>query len=71
MTANHYKGAHGALIIFDLCDSYSFSSVQLWLNELNKHTSPTCVVAVIGNKADLTKERTVSKAEINNLKLYH
>lgn len=57
MTASHYKGAHGALIIFDLCDSKTFKNIQHWLSELQKHAAPTCVVVVLGNKADLGAER--------------
>jgi len=63
ITKQHYRGADGALTIFDLDKPASFASTIQWLNEARDNSPPNCVLGMIGNKADITTEtsRTISR----------
>jgi Ras-related protein Rab-21 len=60
----YYRGAHGAIIVYDITDSASFDRVKGWVKELRLAMGPTDISIVIaGNKTDLDKDRKVSEAE--------
>jgi small GTP-binding protein len=48
-----YKGANGALIVFDLTRNYTFEEVQEWINEFRQLSGPDTPFVLIGNKSDL------------------
>ncbi len=58
-----YKGASGALIIFDLTRSPTFKNVEQWMNELKGYAGAVPFV-LIGNKSDLKEQRVVQSSEI-------
>jgi small GTP-binding protein len=47
----YLKGADGILLLYDLSDSTTSSSIPTWLEQIKKVT-PNIPVAVLGNKAD-------------------
>lgn len=53
ITSAYYRGAVGALLVYDVTRHATFESVERWLKELRDHTDPNIVVMLIGNKADL------------------
>lgn len=60
----YYRGASGAIIVYDITDAESFNRVRLWVKELRTSTdSKNIVIAIAGNKIDLEKSRSVSEAE--------
>lgn len=63
ITNAYYKGAKGALIVFDITRSSSFESVDKWLIELKSKCEVDVSIILIGNKCDLENERAVSKEE--------
>jgi len=56
----YYRDAQGALLVYDITDRDSFSKVQHWVKELRKIVGPDIVLLIVGNKADLEKDRQVS-----------
>lgn len=60
VTRGYYRGAAGALIVFDLTNEDSFNNVERWYQDLKEVASPDVVTALIGNKNDLEDKRTVS-----------
>lgn len=60
ITSAYYRGAVGALIVYDIADQTSFDAVERWLNEIRSHASHDIVLMLIGNKIDLEEEREVS-----------
>ena len=54
VTRSYFRGASGALLVFDLCRRQTFSHVTDWLNDLRQIAEPDIVVVLVGNKADLT-----------------
>lgn len=53
ITSAYYRGAVGALLVYDVTRSSTFENVARWLKELRDHTDPNIVVMLIGNKSDL------------------
>ncbi|KAJ8616531.1 hypothetical protein MRB53_035903 [Persea americana] len=53
ITSAYYRGAVGALLVFDVTRHSTFENVERWLKELRDHTDPNIVVMLIGNKSDL------------------
>ena len=73
ITSAYYRGAVGALLVYDISKHPTFENVERWLKELRDHAEPNIVVMLVGNKSDLRHLRTVpteeamSFAEANNL----
>ncbi|KAB1209763.1 Ras-related protein Rab11D [Morella rubra] len=53
ITSAYYRGAIGALLVYDVTRHTTFENVGRWLKELREHTDPNIVVMLIGNKSDL------------------
>ncbi|KAL8172240.1 hypothetical protein V2J09_024044 [Rumex salicifolius] len=72
VTSAYYRGAVGALVVYDISRSSTFESVSRWLDELNSNFSPlpaksqiahcdtTVARMLVGNKCDLANIRAVS-----------
>ncbi|KAK4751051.1 hypothetical protein SAY87_004533 [Trapa incisa] len=63
VTSAYYRGAVGALIVYDISRRSTFDSVRRWLHELNTHCDTTVARMLVGNKCDLDNIREVSKEE--------
>ncbi|MBA0569656.1 hypothetical protein Goshw_004446 [Gossypium schwendimanii] len=53
ITSAYYRGAVGALLVYDITRHSTFENVERWLRELRDHTDPNIVVMLVGNKSDL------------------
>lgn len=53
ITSAYYRGAVGALLVYDVTRHATFDNVGRWLKELREHTDPNIVIMLIGNKSDL------------------
>lgn len=60
ITSAYYRGAVGALLVYDVTRNVTFENVGRWLKELREHTDANIVVMLVGNKADLRHLRAVS-----------
>ncbi|VFQ79063.1 unnamed protein product [Cuscuta campestris] len=63
ITSAYYRGAVGALLVYDVTRHITFENVSRWLKELRDHTDPNIVVMLIGNKSDLRHLVAVSTQE--------
>jgi Ras-related protein Rab-11A len=55
ITSNYYRGAHGALLVYDITRLDTFKRCDVWLKELKDFVKHDCVVVLIGNKSDLAE----------------
>lgn len=62
ITSAFYRGAVGALLVYDITKRNTFESISRWLRELEEN-EPDAVVMLIGNKCDLKDNRQVSVSE--------
>lgn len=53
VTRSYFRGASGALLVFDLTRKQTFQHATDWLNDLRQIAEPDIVVVLVGNKADL------------------
>ncbi|KAK7827321.1 ras-related protein raba1f, partial [Quercus suber] len=60
ITSAYYRGAVGALLVYDVTRHITFENVERWLKELRDHTDSNIVIMLVGNKADLRHLRAVS-----------
>lgn len=60
ITSAYYRGAVGALLVYDITRHITFENVERWLKELKDHTDANIVVMLVGNKSDLQHLRAVS-----------
>ncbi|KAL3821399.1 hypothetical protein ACJIZ3_007304 [Penstemon smallii] len=67
ITSAYYRGAVGALLVYDVTRRPTFENVLRWLKELRDHTDPNIVIMLIGNKADLRHLVTVSTEDGRDL----
>lgn len=60
ITSAYYRGAVGALLVYDITKSVTFENVERWLKELRDHADANIVIMLVGNKSDLRHLRSVS-----------
>ncbi|CAK7330773.1 unnamed protein product [Dovyalis caffra] len=53
VTSAYYRGAVGAMLVYDITKRQSFDHVAKWLEELRDHADNNIVIMLIGNKSDL------------------
>ncbi|XP_044740484.1 ras-related protein Rab-4B [Chrysoperla carnea] len=63
VTKSYYRGAAGALLVYDITSRDSFNVVSTWLRDARLLASPGVVILLIGNKKDLDVERQVTFIE--------
>lgn len=67
VTSAYYRGAVGALLVYDISRRQTFESIGRWLNELHTHSDMNVVTILVGNKSDLKDVREVKTAEGKSL----
>jgi len=63
VTSGYYRGAVGAMIVFDITSRVTFKNVTRWLNELREMADPDILIMMVGNKCDLEQQREVPSKE--------
>ncbi|XP_059295815.1 ras-related protein RABA4d-like [Lycium ferocissimum] len=59
VTSAYYRGAVGAMLVYDLTKRQSFDHMARWLEELRGHADKNIVIMLIANKCDLGTLRAV------------
>jgi len=62
ITSSYYRGAMGAILVFDISNKASFEALGDWFEDIN-HYLPEVPKIVVGNKTDLDKNRAISTNE--------
>lgn len=62
VTKSYYRGAAGALMVYDITRRQTFTHLGTWLTDCRHLTNPNTVIMLIGNKLD-KQEREVSYEE--------
>ena len=61
LTSMYYKGAKGAIFVYDISSKNSFESIDKWLIEMKKTADENIKIILIGNKCDLIDKREVKE----------
>lgn len=63
LISSYYRGAVGALLVYDIAKYATYENVTRWLKELRDHADSNIVVMLVGNKSDLRHLRAVPTEE--------
>lgn len=63
ITSAYYRGAVGALLVYDISKHQTYENVIRWLKELRDHADANIVIMLVGNKSDLRHLRAVPTEE--------
>ncbi|KAI6224290.1 Ras-related protein Rab-14 [Aphelenchoides fujianensis] len=63
VTRSYYRGAAGALMVYDVTRRSTYNHLSSWLTDAKNLTNPNTVIFLIGNKSDLEAQRDVTYEE--------
>ncbi|KAJ4369607.1 hypothetical protein N0V83_005369 [Neocucurbitaria cava] len=66
ITRSYFRGASGALLVFDISRKNTFLSATSWLHDLRQIAEEGIIVVLVGNKSDLASSSTISDSEAAN-----
>ncbi|KDQ16211.1 hypothetical protein BOTBODRAFT_54045 [Botryobasidium botryosum FD-172 SS1] len=56
ITRSYYRGAAGALLVFDVTSRPSFTNARSWLADVREHADPNLTCVLLANKIDLCEK---------------
>lgn len=59
ITSAYYRGAVGALLVYDTTKEQTFANCERWLKELREHADKNIVIMLVGNKIDQKHVRAI------------
>lgn len=63
ITRSYYRGAAGALLVYDITRRETFHHLTSWLEDARRHSNSTMTIMLIGNKSDMDTRRAVTYEE--------
>jgi len=60
ITSSFYRGGHGIIIVYDICNSKTFQRVNDWYSEVRRWTLDNTPVYLVANKVDLSSSQQVA-----------
>ena len=63
LTSSYYKGAKGAIVVYDITQESTFLKVEQFAKDLKEKSDKNVYMILVGNKIDLEENRKVSKEE--------
>ena len=66
ITRTYYRGAVGALLVYDITNKQTFQHCEKWLNEIKENGDKDVTIILVGNKCDLENQRQVTYDEGKN-----
>ncbi|KAI3816187.1 hypothetical protein L1987_15878 [Smallanthus sonchifolius] len=67
ITSSYYRGALGAMLVYDITRRGTFENVKKWLHELREYGNRDMVIVLVGNKSDLVDSREVGAEDGQSL----
>lgn len=63
ITTSYFRGAQGILLVYDVTDRNSFTSIRNWVAQIQMHADVNVNKILIGNKSDCQDQRVISHDE--------
>ncbi|CAF0887000.1 unnamed protein product, partial [Didymodactylos carnosus] len=64
LTPSYYRGAQGAILVYDVCNRDSFRHLDRWISELDTFATKSNIIKMlVGNKIDQESNRLVARDE--------
>mmetsp|Transcript_5014 Transcript_5014/g.10126 ORF Transcript_5014/g.10126 Transcript_5014/m.10126 type:complete len:211 (-) Transcript_5014:892-1524(-) len=61
ITRSYYRGAAGALLVYDITRKETFEHLLSWLEDARAHSNSNMTIILVGNKSDLDHRREVPR----------
>ncbi|RGB22746.1 small GTPase superfamily, partial [Rhizophagus diaphanus] len=61
----YYRNAHVAVVVYDVTNMDSFNRAKSWIKELNNQANPNIIIALLGNKIDLSRRQVSTEIAKN------
>lgn len=71
ISAAYYRGANGALIVYDITNQETFNNLNKWFKEIENQGENGCLNVLVGNKCDLEHLRQVQTDDGRNFAEKH
>ncbi|MHA1754147.1 MAG: Rab family GTPase [Candidatus Odinarchaeia archaeon] len=68
MHRSYYRGAQGALAVFDLTRKKTLKNLESWLNKIDEYLGKKIPVIILGNKKDLKVSIEVDQKDIEKFR---
>ncbi|KAI1284585.1 40S ribosomal protein s3ae [Xylaria sp. FL0933] len=52
LSTSYYRGAHGVILVYDISNKKSFTSMEKWFDEARMNANPEAVLYLVGSKLD-------------------
>ena len=65
ITRSYFRGASGALLVYDITRRSTFEHATAWLHDLRQIAEEGIVVILVGNKSDLASSNSVTSGTMN------
>ncbi|CAI2171354.1 19100_t:CDS:2 [Funneliformis geosporum] len=59
----YYRNANCAVVVYDITQASSLDKAKSWVKELQRQADPNIVIALAGNKSDLSARRAIDSEE--------
>lgn len=66
VTRSYFRGASGALLVFDITRRQTFDAVTKWLSDLKQIAEAGIIVVLVGNKTDLAPASTAASSGVED-----
>ena len=66
VTKQYYRGANGAIVIFDLAQQNTFNDLKKWIKDIKNYGEKNIQIIIVGNKLDLIGQRKVTQSQAVN-----
>ena len=64
ITRSYYRGAAGALLVYDITHRNTFKRLTTWLKDTKSYSSSNMTIMLIGSKSDLDTRREVQPSVV-------
>ncbi|CAG8553084.1 8681_t:CDS:2 [Ambispora gerdemannii] len=59
----YYRNANCAVVVYDITQASSLEKAKSWVKELQRQADPNIVIALAGNKTDLSSRRAIERED--------
>lgn len=59
----YYRGANAAIVVYDISNQDTYTRAKNWVKELQRQAAPNIIIALAGNKSDLSFKRLIDYEE--------
>ncbi|KAI9810610.1 MAG: hypothetical protein M1827_006172 [Pycnora praestabilis] len=67
VSRSYYRGAAGAILVYDIASHSSFNALPTFLNDARALASPNLTMLLVGNKTDLTPNNNTAQSNRSSL----